>query len=391
MSTTVKVSSISSSNVHAYSAPSSPTPSPAGSATADYGISVQTYSNSYAGTRVATRITCPVSVDTASAAAGWVGGTSGSIATLDLVSRFSGPSVSNSTIALGFLQGTSAPGAPAGSTDPSTFVYPGLQSTLLSHDAGSPPAAWTGILLSRYGGATTGGSINLWGNSYHGNGSSTFNGADGADEPCVNVYRQSHGGSGTQYGMINLQMQAPTYVSSPTMGYFMTFTAGGSRIGTIVTPTGTSTAYTTTSDHRLKEEVTPISSGLDLVSSLQPKTWKWKNSEDHGIGFIAHELQEAIGPTFASEYGIVQGEKDKEVRYGVLVDADGNRKVENEIEVCVVEPTEPYEGYTWLHTEDRPVYQSIDASFLMAPLVASVKELKAILAEHEARIAALEV
>lgn len=96
----------------------------------------------------------------------------------------------------------------------------------------------------------------------------------------------------------------------------------------------TATSYVTSSDYRLKENITPMTGALDTIAQLNPVTYNWKADGSNGQGFIAHELQ-AVVPE------CVTGEKD-------AVDADNN-----------------------------PVYQGIDTSFLVATLTAAIKELKA--------------
>jgi hypothetical protein len=108
----------------------------------------------------------------------------------------------------------------------------------------------------------------------------------------------------------------------------------GSDVGSIST-TASATAYNTSSDYRLKDNVQPITGALVKVALLKPVTFKWKIDGSDGEGFIAHELQ-AIKPD------CVSGDKD-------AVDADGN-----------------------------PQYQGIDTSFLIATLTAAIQELKAI-------------
>jgi hypothetical protein len=107
------------------------------------------------------------------------------------------------------------------------------------------------------------------------------------------------------------------------------------------------TAYNTTSDYRLKENVTPMTGALATVAQLKPVTYKWKSTGENGQGFIAHELQ-AVVPD------CVSGEKD-------AVDADGN-----------------------------PQYQGVDTSFLVATLTAAIQELSAKNDALTARIVALE-
>lgn len=104
------------------------------------------------------------------------------------------------------------------------------------------------------------------------------------------------------------------------------------QVGVIVT-SGTATSYSTSSDYRLKENVTPMSGALVKVAQLKPVTYTWKVDGSAGQGFIAHELQ-AVVPE------CVTGEKD-------AVDNEGN-----------------------------PQYQGIDTSFLVATLVAAIQELK---------------
>jgi hypothetical protein len=85
------------------------------------------------------------------------------------------------------------------------------------------------------------------------------------------------------------------------MGFYNNGTSF-SGCGTI-TVSGTSVAYNTTSDYRLKENVKPISSGLSTVSALNPVSYDWKVNGEKGEGFLAHELQEVIPLA-------VTGEKD---------------------------------------------------------------------------------
>ena len=106
-----------------------------------------------------------------------------------------------------------------------------------------------------------------------------------------------------------------------------------SQVGSI-SVTSSATAYNTSSDYRLKENIALMTGALDTVSKLKPVTYKWKADGSEGQGFIAHELAEVVPDC-------VTGEKD-------AVDADG-----------------------------KPVYQGIDTSFLVATLTAAIQELKA--------------
>jgi len=117
-----------------------------------------------------------------------------------------------------------------------------------------------------------------------------------------------------------------------TNGYFL-FGAGATATGSITT-NGTNTAYNTSSDYRLKENIQPMTGALAKVAALKPVTYKWKADGSDGEGFIAHELAEVVPQC-------VTGEKD-------AVNEDGSIKL-----------------------------QGIDTSFLVATLTAAIQELKA--------------
>jgi hypothetical protein len=118
------------------------------------------------------------------------------------------------------------------------------------------------------------------------------------------------------------------------------------QVGTIATTT-TSTAYNTSSDYRLKENVQPMTGALAKVGAFKPVTYTWKADGSDGEGFIAHELAEVCP-------NAVSGEKD-------AVDENGNIKP-----------------------------QGIDTSFLVATLTAAIQEQQALITSLTARITALE-
>jgi hypothetical protein len=116
-------------------------------------------------------------------------------------------------------------------------------------------------------------------------------------------------------------------------GTSVDFRYAGTTVGSIDV-TGSTTAYNTSSDYRLKNSIAPMTGALAKVALLKPCTYKWNSNGSNGEGFIAHELAEVVPDC-------VSGAKD-------AVDADGN-----------------------------PVYQGIDTSFLVATVVAALQELKA--------------
>ena len=84
------------------------------------------------------------------------------------------------------------------------------------------------------------------------------------------------------------------------------FGKNGSIAGRITTTS--STTYTTTSDYRRKENITPVVDGLERVQKLNPVSYTWIDDEVKVVeeGFLAHEVQEAGWETG------VGGEKDGE-------------------------------------------------------------------------------
>ena len=70
--------------------------------------------------------------------------------------------------------------------------------------------------------------------------------------------------------------------------------------------TGNSIAFNQGSDYRLKNNIEDLSGSLDIIKSLQPRKFNWKEGfgpAGDEIGFIAHEVNDHMP-------GIVIGEKD---------------------------------------------------------------------------------
>ena len=141
-------------------------------------------------------------------------------------------------------------------------------------------------------------------------------------------------------------VQSKISTGSGTGGFTaLAFYNGNGQVGRIDT-SGSSTAYVTSSDYRLKENVTPMTGALAKVAQLKPVTYKWKVDGKDGEGFIAHELAEVCPDA-------VLGTKD-------AVDKD-----------------------------NEPLYQGIDVSFLVATLTAALQETKALIDTQAETINAL--
>jgi len=156
------------------------------------------------------------------------------------------------------------------------------------------------------------------------------------------------GRSGIQFDQAShwgLAVKNSSATATGSMIVFVNSTNGTS--GSIVQSNSTTIAYNTSSDYRLKQNIEPMTGAIDKITALKPVTYTWKESGGAGQGFIAHELQEVVPEC-------VTGTKD-------AVDKDG-----------------------------KPSYQGVDTSFLVATLVAAIKEQQAIITDMQARLVALE-
>jgi len=171
-------------------------------------------------------------------------------------------------------------------------------------------------------------------------------------------------------------------------GTFDRFYIGSGIVGSI-TGSGTSTAYNTSSDYRLKEDDVPMTGATERVKALRPINFAWKADGSRVDGFFAHELAEIV-PEAATGTKDAMMDEEYEVTPAVyedvttpaveaVLDEDGvviTEAVEESTESVLV--TEAVMG-----TRSVPDYQGIDQSKLVPLLTATIQELIA-------RIEALE-
>ena len=153
--------------------------------------------------------------------------------------------------------------------------------------------------------------------------------------------------TGTNDGnIIELQHQRAGTNSGVFTGTAISFRQqDGTQVGTIVIA-NTSTLYNTSSDYRLKENISAISDGITRLKTLKPYRFNFKGDSKIVDGFFAHEV------TAVPE--AITGTKDE-------VDSNGN-----------------------------PKYQAIDQSKLVPLLTAALQEAVAKLEVLETKVAALE-
>ena len=267
----------------------------------------------------------------------------------------------------------------------STSVSSGFESSVSSSWAKSAMSVGTGIVQFYTDAASTvavGTAVTPTERMrINANGAITLGGGTGATQGSLSIYPNYSTGSGN--------FVAPTPMSyhnragSASVGTACLFQDNGGTVGSI-TYTNTSTSYFTTSDYRLKENITPIEGAGDIVKAMRPATYNFIGDGQWHDGFIADELQE-LHPR------LVSGTKDS--------------MVDEEYEVTpAVEATYDAEGVeltpavpSVMGTRSVPDYQQVDYSKLTPILTAALKEaltkievLEAQNATFETRLAALE-
>ena len=155
-----------------------------------------------------------------------------------------------------------------------------------------------------------------------------------------------------------------------------------SSSGGNISVTASTTAYNTTSDYRLKENIDYSWTATTRLKNLKPCRFNFTAEADNKIvdGFLAHEVSDIVPEA-------VQGDKDAtRTANNVVKKADGTLLEEGitEEEWTQGKTDGIYENNTsWASSMTTPVYQAIDQSKLVPLLVKTIQEL-------EARIAALE-
>lgn len=94
----------------------------------------------------------------------------------------------------------------------------------------------------------------------------------------------------------------------------ITFYNDVNQVGSISTST-TNTAFNTASDRRLKDNIAPITNGLERVAKLKPVDYIWASSGTPDNGFIAQDLLETT--EFANRVNPIGKAEDGSDLYGV--------------------------------------------------------------------------
>ena len=65
-----------------------------------------------------------------------------------------------------------------------------------------------------------------------------------------------------------------------------------------------SSAWATTSDRRIKENITPLQNGLNIIASLNPVSFDYIQTKKSDIGFVAQEYQSVLPNQVTVQQGI---------------------------------------------------------------------------------------
>ena len=174
-----------------------------------------------------------------------------------------------------------------------------------------------------------------------------------------------------------------------TDGGIVSFRKDNVTVGTI-SVTGSSTAYNTSSDYRLKEDWQPMEGNIDRLMQLKPCNFAWKVSGQRVDGFLAHEAQEVVPEAVHGTKDAVRTEQ-YEVSPAVYEDVVIPAEFDEEGNEVSPERTEQkLVSEAVMGEREVPEYQGIDQSkivpLLTAALQDAVKEIEAL----KARIEALE-
>ena len=163
----------------------------------------------------------------------------------------------------------------------------------------------------------------------------------------------------------------------------------GTLCGSInVNAGGNSVSYETSSDYRLKENVTDLTGAITRVKNLKPKRFNFTAKPDTTLdGFLAHEVQSVVSEA-------ASGTKDAtETKKNVVVNNKGNVEHEGITEEDWKQGKidEKFANDTqWFAEKEFIKPQGVDSSKLVPLLTAALQEAVAKIEALEARVTTLE-
>ena len=170
---------------------------------------------------------------------------------------------------------------------------------------------------------------------------------------------------------------------SDNNGGVIVFRRGGTVCGEIaVNGDSQTTAYQTSSDYRLKENVSYDFDATARLKQLKPARFNWISDKNNITvdGFLAHEVSSIVPEAIGGEKDGTQELDD------VVLNSDGtvnSSEITEKDWIAGKEDKTYADDTTWIASKTVPKYQGIDQAKLVPLLVKTIQEL-------EARITALE-
>jgi hypothetical protein len=161
-------------------------------------------------------------------------------------------------------------------------------------------------------------------------------------------------------------------------GELVRFYGNSRTVAGTISHSGSSVAYNTSSDYRLKENVVELTGATDRLKQLNPTRFNFITDADTTVdGFLAHEVQDVVPEAITGSKDAMRDE-EYEVTPAVeeVRDEDGNVTTEA---VAAV-----------MGTRSVPEMQGIDQSKLVPLLTAALQEAITQIESLTARITALE-
>jgi hypothetical protein len=168
---------------------------------------------------------------------------------------------------------------------------------------------------------------------------------------------------------------------------------GGGTVRGFISTDGSTVAYNTTSDYRLKENVTYDFDAITRLKQLKPARFNFITEPDKTVdGFLAHEVSDIIPEATTGTKDATETKEKVVVNiHGKIIDENIEQadweagKIPNE------EGTSKYPvDSTWEASKVIPVYQAIDQAKLTPILTKALQEAIARIEQLEARITTLE-
>ena len=177
----------------------------------------------------------------------------------------------------------------------------------------------------------------------------------------------------------------------------ISFINGNGVVGTIKT-NAAATAYNTSSDYRLKENVVTDWDATTRLKQLKPSRFNWKTAKDTTLdGFLAHEVSSIVPEAISGEKDAMKDESN------VVLNADGtvctwgvSKKMWEEGKL----PTTDEDGKTvdpiyasdttWVESKSVPDHQAIDQSKLVPLLTKALQEAISEIETLKTKVTALE-